>query len=425
VQLDYGQRRKQLAALVSPSGPIMSGTTVKDAWKDRLKPLYQCADLSSFDSFVTACMDYAHKDAQRVAEVMKGVPAVLHGDAHELASWIGSDVFRSDGSAREPVGQVIRACCTRFDVAAKFATGICNSRSVGGLMEALREYRFRVRQVETSTFPDGILIATRRALSVQDGTPWAQVWILFRGTDRAGDWLVNLKAWGVAPPLWLEIDGKVHAGFLSRYLALRQAIWETVQDLLQAHADETKTNVADLPVSYSICGYSQGAALATLTALEASTRVFRTNSRRKLAVRLYTFANPGVLFNARSFESSCIRQISFIIDTDPLPRAGLWWEMIPTGVENVLRYRPNGTPSYCCDLFRPHSCSLCNDLIQDLVGGDDDYSKVHRTVKMVGRPRTPHDARCPGVWICLAVVVSAAVSLTVGLSLGLKRLSSV
>ena len=142
-------------------------------------------------------------------------------------------------------------------------------------MDLLTAFRMTLGQ----DLPDWVTIQrvedNTRAMTVyrsQDGTALA---FGFEGTKGAiwppsDDWLENLRAWKKAPS---SGPGRVHAGFLDQYSLLSP----TIADALRVYA----------PRTVYLCGFSQGAALATM----AWRDLIRDAG---VAVHGYAFASPRV-----------------------------------------------------------------------------------------------------------------------------------
>lgn len=136
------------------------------------------------------------------------------------------------------------------------------------------------------------------------------VFVIFRGTKTAKEWLSNLNAKFRDFPV--PGQGRVHEGFLSAYEKVRKTIADTLKDL------------RGRPKLF-VSGHSLGAGIATLAALD-----IELSMNREVAA-CYTFASPRVgddpfakAFNARfcggkRHKAFRIANSSDLVTSIPLP----------------------------------------------------------------------------------------------------------
>ena len=138
--------------------------------------------------------------------------------------------------------------------------------------------------VDHSNLPEGLMhrksiYYKKRVIAwvlVDSKTRPTAIWVVFRGTVSKREWLKNCEVRQVSPSFWDIPEIGVHNGFAVLYHHIRQQ--------LLIHA------VDNLPVY--ICGYSMGAALATLFAFELTATPNRPAVRP--AVYVYIIAGPRI-----------------------------------------------------------------------------------------------------------------------------------
>jgi hypothetical protein len=186
------------------------------------------------------------------------------------------------------------------------------------------------------------------AIYADDATQWDNRWsaagvvcghkrigdddvLVFRGTDNAGDWLVDAEAW----PCWDRELGFVHAGFLAGMDDVLAAVQETVGGPIEA-----------------ITGHSLGGARARVAAAKLLVR-------NQPVRQLVTFGSPKPAFAnlARVIQKSQISHLSFRNRNDPVPLVpGLlpqWvhteqWQAVDSapGVADLAPLRDHGIAHY-------------------------------------------------------------------------------
>ncbi len=140
----------------------------------------------------------------------------------------------------------------------------------------------------------------------------SEVFLVFRGTQTALEWINNLNA--KFADFFLDGAGSVHEGFQNAYLQIRPQIAEALEGV----------NAARLHVA----GHSLGAALATFAAYD-----LERSLRRKVA-SLHTFGSPRIGDDAfvRGFNAAFGRKTFRIANTAdlvteipfPVPFAGVF-----------------------------------------------------------------------------------------------------
>ena len=106
-----------------------------------------------------------------------------------------------------------------------------------------------------------------------------------------------------------EAISKVHTGFLLRHRRLFPVILQHIKETLTKLSD---ININLKTVRFALCGHSQGAALATLTAIGLN-RHFPDSP-----MRLFTYSSPAIFSASESdpIGDTCIRHIRFEISND-------------------------------------------------------------------------------------------------------------
>lgn len=300
---------------------------------------------------------------------LQGVPQLLLGDAAVARVWAADPSMWDGARLKQKNHEVaVGTVCSHLGNSARLANHVYSNHGASGLIESLMDRGFRVRNVELPGYGDGVLVAARR-VPAPSATARMEVLVLFRGSNMSPcDWLTNAQVWrrGAAfrdtrkgsdrPDLVLR---GLHAGFSRRAEAVAPLVFEAINALLE---DETEAVLQRPDMDVTVCGHSQGAALATLIAL-AIEHVYRPT----IAVKLRTFASPGVLESAAPFDASAVRHINTVIDSDIVPRLGTRLGFALTGTTNVLQCPPPQAARW----LDSHSAETYCHLIRDFADTPD------------------------------------------------------
>ncbi|GLZ86858.1 hypothetical protein Pres01_29090 [Metapseudomonas resinovorans] len=147
--------------------------------------------------------------------------------------------------------------------------------------------------------------------------PSGAVYLVFRGTESAQDWVDDLEAKQVAYP-WQSGIGQVHQGFLKLYTSLRDQALQAL-DVLQPGGD------------LWVCGHSLGSALASLAVLDLHTQW------PDQPLQHYNFASPRVVDPtfAAYYNGLNIPTYRVVNDSDLVPE-------VPPGVTDTWVYQHLG-----------------------------------------------------------------------------------
>lgn len=168
--------------------------------------------------------------------------------------------------------------------------------------------------------------------------PEGALYLVFRGTDTAQDWLDDLAAEQRAYP-WQPGVGQVHAGFLKLYASLR--------DLALHEVDALQPNER-----FWVCGHSLGCSLSSLAVLDLRERW------PDLPLEHYNFASPRLAAPDFAAHYNVLQVPTFrlVNDSDLVPQ-------VPPGAVDGLLYQHLGqavtfTASYA-DVAANHSLADC------------------------------------------------------------------
>ncbi len=168
--------------------------------------------------------------------------------------------------------------------------------------------------------------------------PQGAVYLAFRGTDTAQDWLDDLQLHQQHYP-WQPDVGLVHGGFLKLYASLRDLAMQAVDGLHPSG-------------SLWVCGHSLGSSLSSLAVLDMRARW------PDLPLQHYNFASPRLASPtfARYYNSLNVPTFRVVNDSDVVPD-------IPPGVVDTWLYQHLGqavtfTASYA-SLAGVHSLADC------------------------------------------------------------------
>lgn len=147
--------------------------------------------------------------------------------------------------------------------------------------------------------------------------PTGVVYLVFRGTESAQDWVDDLDAKQAEYP-WQSGVGQVHAGFLKLYTSLRDQALQALDGLKPG---------GDLWV----CGHSLGSALSSLAVLDLQTQW------PDQPLQHYNFASPRVVDPsfAAYYNGLNIPTYRVVNDSDLVPE-------VPPGVTNTWVYQHLG-----------------------------------------------------------------------------------
>lgn len=143
------------------------------------------------------------------------------------------------------------------------------------------------------------------------------VYLVFRGTESAQDWVDDLEAKQVAYP-WQSNVGQVHEGFLKLYTSLRDLALQAV-DSLQPTGN------------LWVCGHSLGCALSSLAVLDLQVRW------PDQPLQHYNFASPRVVDPtfAAYYNALPVPTYRVVNDSDLVPE-------VPPGVTDTWIYQHLG-----------------------------------------------------------------------------------
>lgn len=168
--------------------------------------------------------------------------------------------------------------------------------------------------------------------------PQGAVYLAFRGTCTAQDWLYDLELHQQHYP-WQPDAGLVHGGFLRLYTSLRDQALLAVDDMHPAQ-------------SLWVCGHSLGSSLSSLAAVDMRVRW------PSLPLQHYNFASPRLASPtfARHYNSLNVPTFRVVNDSDLVPTT-------PPGVVHTWLYQHLGqavtfTASYA-SLAGVHSLADC------------------------------------------------------------------
>ncbi|MEN0105138.1 MAG: lipase family protein [Pseudomonas sp.] len=168
--------------------------------------------------------------------------------------------------------------------------------------------------------------------------PDGAVYLVFRGTDTAQDWLDDLQLEQRSYP-WQSNVGLVHDGFLKLYTSLRDLALQAVDDMRP-----------EGPLW--VCGHSLGSALSSLAVLDMRERW------PGLALQHYNFASPRLASPAFAGYYNALQVPTFRVvnDSDLVPE-------VPPGVSDTWLYQHLGqaitfTASYA-SVAANHSLADC------------------------------------------------------------------
>lgn len=147
--------------------------------------------------------------------------------------------------------------------------------------------------------------------------PQGEVYLVFRGTDTAQDWLDDLEAGQRAYP-WQTSLGNVHDGFLKLYTSLRD-------QALQAVDTQRPSG------SLWVCAHSLGGALSSLAVLDLRERW------PDLPLQHYSFASPRLAAPdfAAYYNGLQVPTFRVVNDSDLVPQ-------VPPGVTDKWLYQHLG-----------------------------------------------------------------------------------
>ncbi|MBD2839758.1 lipase family protein [Pseudomonas sp. JM0905a] len=147
--------------------------------------------------------------------------------------------------------------------------------------------------------------------------PTGAVYLVFRGTESAQDWVDDLDAKQAAYP-WQSGVGQVHAGFLKLYTSLRDQALQAL-DSLQPGGN------------LWVCGHSLGSALSSLAVLDLQ------NRWPDQPLQHYNFASPRVVDPsfAAYYNGLNVPTYRVVNDSDLVPE-------VPPGVTDSWIYQHLG-----------------------------------------------------------------------------------
>ncbi|MEK1939179.1 MAG: lipase family protein [Pseudomonas sp.] len=148
--------------------------------------------------------------------------------------------------------------------------------------------------------------------------PQGAVYLVFRGTDTAQDWLDDLELKQRSYP-WQNDAGLVHDGFLKLYTSLRDLALQAVDDLRPTGP-------------LWVCGHSLGSSLSSLAVLDMRERW------PGLSLQHYNFASPRLASPAfaRYYNGLGVPTYRVVNDSDLVPE-------VPPGVSDIWLYQHLGT----------------------------------------------------------------------------------
>ncbi|WP_137823268.1 lipase family protein [Pseudomonas sp. D(2018)] len=168
--------------------------------------------------------------------------------------------------------------------------------------------------------------------------PNGDVYLVFRGTESAQDWVDDLEAKQSAYP-WKADVGLVHDGFLKLYTSLRDLALQAVDSLKPAG-------------NFWVCGHSLGCALSSLAVLDLQ------QAWPGQAIQHYNLASPRVVDPsfAAYYNGLDVPTYRIVNDSDLVPE-------VPPGVTGKWVYQHLGqavtfTASYT-SVEDDHSLASC------------------------------------------------------------------
>ncbi|KAK8635346.1 hypothetical protein V6N13_004087 [Hibiscus sabdariffa] len=194
----------------------------------------------------------------------------------------------------------------------------------------------------------------KRALGRRD------ILIAWRGTATTSEWINNFQVLPRATASELDLfprqtNAKIHRGFYSLYTGTRPDNSTSAREQVRVAVEQLVNRYEAEDISITVTGFSLGAALATLTAMDIVTHGYnRPPNGEPFMVTAFTFGGPRVgdrglarVFDTLGLENLRLLRIKNIKDPIPEnPRDFLWYTnvgkelIVDTSVSNYLKQRP-------------------------------------------------------------------------------------